>query len=179
MLQSLRKWGFVVFLIPFVIFWVDDFLTDWHHHGTESYRAIFRENLIDDFVTISAWVLLRTFYMKWRAYVTAQLHCECPYCHFKWTMHPNDKMPFCPHCSAPEPQGGEMSLIENAPRTEKCECGCCHAEDFGACPGFETGANGRCVYCDHGMSCHERDKENRYFNGPLRIGDRTTFKRGR
>ena len=71
--------------------------------------------------------------------------------------------------------------MSDTPRTEECECGCCHAVDWGACPEFEAGAsiggrrgetNARCVYCDHAKPCHGRDKGNRYFNGPLRRGER-------
>lgn len=50
---------------------------------------------------------------------------------------------------------------------EKCECGCCHLPDYGACDTFEAGVNGRCVYCDHAETCHERDKVRPMFNGPL------------
>lgn len=56
--------------------------------------------------------------------------------------------------------------------TNRCNCGCCHVHDNGACPKFEAGANGRCVYCDHGEACHERDKGNQYFNTPLGYGER-------
>jgi hypothetical protein len=55
---------------------------------------------------------------------------------------------------------------------EKCECGCCHAEDYGACDTYEQGMNGRCVYCDHSEACHGRDKERPMFNGPLEPGIR-------
>ena len=55
----------------------------------------------------------------------------------------------------------------------KCECGCCHFPDYGACDGFEEGANGLCVYCDHSEKCHERDKNRPYYNTPLGIRART------
>lgn len=51
---------------------------------------------------------------------------------------------------------------------KKCPCGCCHAVDLGACPKFEKGANGRCVYCDHGKECHTR-KNPKTFNTPLGV----------
>ncbi len=35
-----------------------------------------------------------------------------------------------------------------------CASNCCHAVDNGACPEFEKGANGRCVYCEHAEECH-------------------------
>lgn len=39
---------------------------------------------------------------------------------------------------------------------KRCDCGCCHDIDYGACPKstYEKGMNGRCVYCDHGEECH-------------------------
>jgi hypothetical protein len=51
-----------------------------------------------------------------------------------------------------------------------CECGCCQFPDHGACPSFEQGHNGRCVWCDHAEGCHERDKDKPRFNGPLGVG---------
>ena len=33
-------------------------------------------------------------------------------------------------------------------------CKCAHSHDHGACPTFEAGMNGRCVYCDHAKECH-------------------------
>lgn len=54
----------------------------------------------------------------------------------------------------------------------KCPCGCCHVPDWGACPQFEQGANGLCVYCDHSKPCHERDKDRKTYNGPLEVGIR-------
>jgi hypothetical protein len=58
-------------------------------------------------------------------------------------------------------------------RQRPCECGCCHAIDYGACPTFEAGSNGRCVYCDHAEPCHERDKDRPFYNGPIRVGVRS------
>lgn len=55
--------------------------------------------------------------------------------------------------------------------SERCECGCCHAPDHGPCPTYERGFNGRCVYCDHGESCHA-DQTRPYFNTPLGAGVR-------
>lgn len=51
------------------------------------------------------------------------------------------------------------------PDIEMCDCGCCHYPDLGACPTFEQGMNGRCVYCDHGEECHPGKGNN--FNRPL------------
>lgn len=55
----------------------------------------------------------------------------------------------------------------------KCECGCCHVPDHGACDTFEPSADPKqCVYCDHSQPCHERDKDKPYFNMPLGVGQR-------
>lgn len=54
-----------------------------------------------------------------------------------------------------------------------CECGCCHVPDYGACDEFERGANGRCVYCDHGESCHPG--QGAFHNGPLWPVRRVSF----
>lgn len=48
-----------------------------------------------------------------------------------------------------------------------CDCGCCHAVDYGACPEFEKGGNGRCAYCDHAEKCHNHKKPPKQFNRPL------------
>lgn len=57
---------------------------------------------------------------------------------------------------------------------EKCPCGCCHVPDYGACPSFEStqAPFEMCVYCDHKLSCHERDKERPLYNAPLGYGSR-------
>lgn len=60
--------------------------------------------------------------------------------------------------------GSEFSEAKH----ERCECGCCHVPDHGACQSFEKGANGRCVYCDHGKDCHPGNPKR--FNTPLGIG---------
>lgn len=44
-------------------------------------------------------------------------------------------------------------------------CTCCHTVDHGACPTFEEGANGMCVYCDHSKECHERLDVPKVFGG--------------
>lgn len=58
----------------------------------------------------------------------------------------------------------------------RCECGCCHVPDHGACPTPEIpmpwSGNGRCVYCDHALPCHKRDKNTPTFNTPLGVGFR-------
>ena len=47
-----------------------------------------------------------------------------------------------------------------------CACGCCHSRDYGACPDFKQGLNGRCLYCDHAKECHVSKNLNK-FNRPL------------
>jgi hypothetical protein len=56
--------------------------------------------------------------------------------------------------------------------TFRCGCGCCHSGDLGACDKFELGASGHCVYCDHGQPCHERDRNRKFYNGPIAYGIR-------
>jgi len=50
---------------------------------------------------------------------------------------------------------------------DRCPCGCCHVPDYGACQSFEKGANGLCVYCDHGEECHPGNPES--YNTPLGV----------
>lgn len=45
------------------------------------------------------------------------------------------------------------------------KCSCCHDPDLGACPTFESGSNGRCVFCDHDEGCHPGVRDR--FNTPL------------
>jgi ssDNA-binding Zn-finger/Zn-ribbon topoisomerase 1 len=99
MLAGLRKYGFLVFLVPVAVFWLDDYLTEWHHHGHDGIRRILVENIIEDLaVTLIGFILGR-----WYAAQTAGVHCECPSCHFRWMMHPKQEQRFCPHCGASEP----------------------------------------------------------------------------
>jgi hypothetical protein len=37
----------------------------------------------------------------------------------------------------------------------RCSCGCCDMADAGPCNWPVRGSNGRCVYCDHGLACHQ------------------------
>lgn len=67
-------------------------------------------------------------------------------------------------------------MTDSLPPVNKCECGCCHVPDHGPCPTYEIGANGRCVYCDHGKACHA-DQSRPYFNTPLGVGRRMTDSR--
>lgn len=63
----------------------------------------------------------------------------------------------------------ELVTYLAAPHSERkerppCDCGCCHAKDYGPCPVFEEGTTGRCVFCDHGKDCHPGK-----LNGPHNI----------
>ena len=71
-----------------------------------------------------------------------------------------------PGCKHPS-HGHAISIDESATvtSTPKCACGCCHANDFGACLTFDVGGNGRCAVCDHGEKCHPGVGP--YCNGPL------------
>lgn len=43
------------------------------------------------------------------------------------------------------------------PRVQGIECDCgTYADNLGPCRTFEAGSEDRCVYCDHGLSCHNR-----------------------
>lgn len=56
-------------------------------------------------------------------------------------------------------------ITEDIVSGKLCGCGCCHKPDYGACQSFEKGANGRCVYCDHGKVCHPGDPKS--YNTPI------------
>jgi hypothetical protein len=49
--------------------------------------------------------------------------------------------------------------------SDSCSCECSHYPDLGACRKYISGANGRCVYCDHANYCHPGKGE--FANGPL------------
>lgn len=46
----------------------------------------------------------------------------------------------------------ETTLTERFECPE-CRCGT-YPDNLGPCKTFETEANGRCVYCDHAIECH-------------------------
>ena len=47
-----------------------------------------------------------------------------------------------------------------------CACSYCHTVDYGVCPEFEKGANGRRAYCDDAKECHIKNNPKK-FNRPL------------
>ena len=100
MMSSMRRYGHFIFVIPIAVSLVDDYLTAWHDHGRESVQRIVLENMAEDVGAFFAGIVL----LWWRARTLANIHCECPKCHFKWTMHPKQSMRSCPHCGAPEPK---------------------------------------------------------------------------
>ncbi len=100
MFKFIRKYGWYIFLAPIVIFWIDDYETNWHDHGHERILYIVLENAAEDLAALLAGFIA----WKWENRVIPAMHAECPRCHFKWMMHPKRRMPFCPHCGAPEPK---------------------------------------------------------------------------
>lgn len=53
-------------------------------------------------------------------------------------------------------------MKEDPAAQDHCSCGCSHVigiNDGGACDDYLEGANGRCVYCDHGKACHEEARQ--------------------
>lgn len=71
-----------------------------------------------------------------------------------------------PRTQSPAPLPAKITLERSqVMRYGECGCGCCHDPDYGACDHFEAGFNSRCVYCDHGESCHPGT--GLYHNGPL------------
>lgn len=85
-------------ILPFVIFWLDDILTNWHHHGTESLRVIAWENFLEDAVVIGC-ILIWRMLLRPRIGRVGVYHCTCPHCGFAWACAPEDIPDRCPHCS--------------------------------------------------------------------------------
>jgi hypothetical protein len=86
-------------LVPFVVYWVDDIATAWHHGGQESVGDIIRENVIENFALLAVfplWKLLRPFFTR-RPY-----HCVCPHCHFAWLTYRDSIPELCPRCHKAE-----------------------------------------------------------------------------
>jgi len=98
-MSFVRRYGWYFFAVPVVIFLLDDIVTNWHDHGHERILYIIIENISEDVAIFLCWLALQIWQRRAMAYV----HAECPNCHFKWIMHPKQKIPFCPHCGAPEP----------------------------------------------------------------------------
>ena len=99
----MRKYGFVIFMLPFVLFWVDDWATAWHHGGRDSMRHIVWENFYEDVGLFSLWFLWRNLRERYFTKGLEVIHAECPKCHFRWVMKPKQKVPNCPRCGLPEP----------------------------------------------------------------------------
>jgi hypothetical protein len=102
MMSFLRRYGWYIFLIPSAIFIADDIATNWHDHGHERTLFIVLENVGEDLAALLLWAIIRA----WENRTIPHMHAECPHCHFKWVMHPRRRIPFCPHCGAPEPKPG-------------------------------------------------------------------------
>jgi hypothetical protein len=98
-MKFMRRYGWYIFLIPSVIFIIDDYETNWHDHGHERILYVVLENLSENIAALLLYLIIRW----WQKSTVQHLHAECPKCHFKWLMHPKQKIPFCPHCGAPEP----------------------------------------------------------------------------
>ena len=99
MMVFMRRYGWYVFLIPSAIFVVDDYMTNWHDHGHEGILYIVLENIAEDFAALLFWFAMRA----WENRAIPHTHAECPHCHFRWVMHPKQRMLHCPHCGALEP----------------------------------------------------------------------------
>lgn len=96
MLVWIRRYGWLIFLIPFAIYWLDDFLTGWHAGGTQSARAILWENLLEDIAFVVVLLI-------WRSLIRPRLeikpfHCTCPHCGFGWVCDPAEIPDRCPRC---------------------------------------------------------------------------------
>jgi hypothetical protein len=104
MMTFLRRNGWYISLIPSAIFIADDIATNWHDHGHETTLYIVLENVVEDLAALLLGISIRT----WENRTIPHMHAECPHCHAKW-MHPRRRMPFCPHCGAPEPKRESQS----------------------------------------------------------------------
>ena len=103
MLLWMRRYGWVIFALPLAVFWVDDFLTNWHHRGTDSYRHIFWENMFEDAGVYAFYFAYRHVRERYLSRQANPLHCVCHSCNFEWVMRVGGRQPFCPRCGAPEP----------------------------------------------------------------------------
>ena len=98
-MKFMRRYGWYIFLLPSLVFVLDDYETNWHDHGHEAVLLIILHNMAEDGAIVLAYFGFRW----WQNRTIAHIHAECPKCHFRWLMHPKQKIPFCPHCGAPEP----------------------------------------------------------------------------
>jgi len=99
MMDFMRRYGGYIFFVPVAVFFVDDYMTNWHDHGHERTLYIILENIGEDIATLLFWLAVRA----WENRTPPHMHAECPECRFKWVMHPKQRMLHCPHCGAPEP----------------------------------------------------------------------------
>jgi len=99
-MEFMRRHGKYIFLAPAVIFILDDYATNWHDHGHERTLYIVLENVAEDLAALLVWLVARA----WSNRAIPHMHAECPNCHFKWLMHPKQRILFCPHCGLPEPK---------------------------------------------------------------------------
>ena len=99
MMDFMRRYGGYIFVVPVAIFFLDDYMTNWHDHGHERVLYIVLENAAEDLVTFLFWWAV----WAWENRTLPHIHAECPKCHFKWVMHPKQRMLHCPRCGLPEP----------------------------------------------------------------------------
>ena len=107
MMNFMRRYGWYVFLMPSIIFIIDDYATNWHDHGHERTLYIVLENLGEDLASLLIFAAVKF----WNDRAIPHMHAECPQCRFRWVMHPKQRMLFCPHCVAPEPRPGAGRMI--------------------------------------------------------------------
>jgi hypothetical protein len=99
MMKFMLRYGWYIFLVGPILYLIDDYETNWHHHGCDATALIVLHNVAEDSVA-----MLALFgYRWWRDRAIPHIHAECPACHFQWLMHPKQKIPFCPRCGLPEP----------------------------------------------------------------------------
>jgi rubrerythrin len=99
MMKFMRRYGWLIFLVPMAVFILDDYATNWHEHGHETTLRIALENFGEDGVIFLATAAVRW----WQNRPIPHIHAQCPKCGFRWVMHPKQHIPFCPNCGAPEP----------------------------------------------------------------------------
>ena len=99
MMKFMRRYGWYIFLLPSLIYLLDDYETNWHEHGHEAAALVLLHNVAEDGMALTLWLGVRW----WQNRAIPHIHAECPNCHFRWLMHPKQKVPFCPRCGTPEP----------------------------------------------------------------------------
>lgn len=91
-----------LFVLPFVTYYLDDWLSGWHHGGLESYRQIAWDNFWEDASAVAGVVVARWLAQRLRRPIP-MLHLQCPGCGFKFAISPKERMPQCPRCGMEEP----------------------------------------------------------------------------